>query len=234
MNAFDRFGQAHWMVVAVTAAAALVAIRTARHSRAGAVVRIALSILLAATMLAFLIGEGVRGTLTPTDFLPLHLCDFAVLLAIVSLLTLRRRAAELLYFLSLAEVLAIITPDVGHGFPHPHTMVFFILHGGTLVAALLLTFGYRLMPEKGGVVRALVFLNVYAAFTAVVNLMLGTNFLYLRYKPSQPSPLDWMGRWPWYLIASEAVAAALFLIADVPFRRHRSRAEVDVERGDRR
>jgi hypothetical integral membrane protein (TIGR02206 family) len=74
------------------------------------------------------------------------------------------------------------------------------------------------MPEKGAVVRALIFLNAYAAFAAVVNTFLGTNFLYLRHKPAQASPLDWMGPWPWYLVASEIVAAILFFLADRPFR----------------
>ena len=207
--------------MAVTTAIVLVAIRAARGARAGAFVRVALSVILATTMLAFLIREGRRGTLNATDFLPFHLSDFAVLLAIFSLLTLRQRAAELLYFLSFAEVLAILTPDVDHAFPHPHTMIFFILHGGTLVAALLLTFGYRLMPERGAVVRALVFLNVYAAFAALVNVILDTNFLYLRRKPVQASPLDWMGPWPWYLVASEIVAVILFFLADLPFRWNR-------------
>ncbi len=221
VNGFDRFGLAHCVVFAIIAAVTLVCIRAARNARAATVIRIALSVVLAGSMLAFLTREGLRGTLTPTDFLPLHLSDFAVFLAIFCLVTLRQRAAELLYFLSFAELLAIITPDVGHGWTHPLTMVFFLLHGGTFVSAFFLTFGLGLHPEKWAVFRALGFLNVYAAFAAVVNAILDTNFLYLRHKPEQPSPLDWMGPWPWYLVASEIVAAILFFVAETPFRKRR-------------
>jgi hypothetical integral membrane protein (TIGR02206 family) len=217
VGAFDRFGPDHWMVMVSTTAAAVVAIRAARNGRS-VLVRIVLCITLVATMVAFLVIEGQRGTLTPTDFLPLHLSDFAVFLAIFSLVTLRQRAAELLYFLSFAEALAIVTPDVHHALPHLRTIVFFVLHGATLVAGMFLTFGERLMPEKGAVIRTLLFLNLYAAFAAVVNALLGTNFLYLRRKPAHASPLDWMGSWPWYLVVTEAVAVVLFLLADLPFR----------------
>src|SRR5688500_8263600 len=87
VGAFERFGPDHWMVMAATTAATVVAIRAARHGRSLSI-RIALSITLVATMIAFLVIEGRRGTLTPTDFLPLHLSDFAVFLAIFSLVTL--------------------------------------------------------------------------------------------------------------------------------------------------
>ncbi len=217
MNAFIRFGGGHLLGLAAVLAAAMVAIAAGRHPRASLVARGILSVVLAATLVAFLVSEGARGTLTALDFLPFHLSDFAVLLAIFSLLTLRRRAAELLYFLSIAEILALLTPDVSHGFRSFHTIVFFVLHGGTLVAAVLLTFGLKLPPERGAVVRALLFLHAYACLIALVNAMLDTNFLYLRQKPAQPSPLDWMGPWPWYLITADAVAAVLFSIANAPF-----------------
>lgn len=189
----------------------------ARREPTAAIARGSLSIVLAATLIAHLLVEATRGELTTLDFLPLHLSDFAVLLAIFSLLTLRQRAAELLYFLSIAELLAILTPDVGSGFRSFRTVVFFLLHGGTLVAAVLLTFGLRLIPQRGAVIRALIFLHAYAIVAALANAALGTNFLYLRRRPSQPSLLDWMGPWPWYLIGASAIAAVLFSIANAPF-----------------
>ena len=196
----------------------VVALLAARHNRAGSFMRSGLSIVLAGTMVLFLVVEGRRGALTALDFLPLHIRDFAVLLAIFALLTLHQRAAELLYFLAWAELLAILTPDVSRPLTHPYTLVFFILHSGVMVAAALLTFGYGLIPQKRAVLRALVFLNLYAGFAALVNLSFGTNFLYLRRKPAQPSPLDWMGPWPWYLLTAELVAGFVFLLAYLPFR----------------
>lgn len=215
---FNRFGPAHLSVLVVIVSAALTLLALVWRHGAGTFVRFTLVFLLGAGMMLYYLSEGMRGTLDLLDFLPFHLSDFAVLLAIFALLTVRQRAAELLYFLSIAELLALLTPDVARGFDHPHTISFFLLHGGTMVAAIVLTFGFRLQPEKGAVARALIFLNAYAAFAAVINGILGTNFLYLRRKPIQPSPLDWMGPWPWYLLAAELIAVILFSIAYLPFR----------------
>lgn len=216
MDSFVRFGAGHVLTIVIIAMTAGAAIWAGRSGH-GRFLRIALSTILAVTMVAYLISEGVRGTLTGFDFLPLHLSDFAIFLAIFALLTLRQRAAELLYFLVIAELLAIVTPDVDRGFRDPNTPIFFILHGGTLIAGLLLPFGFGLMPEKGAVLRALLFLNVYAGIAALANAALGTNFLYLRRKPAQASPLDWMGPWPWYLVAAEVVAVILFSLEYAPF-----------------
>lgn len=221
VSSFVRFGPGHALTIAVIAAAAVAAARAPQPFRGA--LRVAIAIALAAAMLAFVAAEAIRGTLTLTDVLPFHLSDFTVFLAIGALLALRQRAAELLYFLSVAAVLATLTPDVARALPHPYTIIFFVLHGGTIVAASLLTFGYGLRPERGAVARALLFLNAYALFAALMNATFDTNFLYLRGKPSQPSLLDWMGPWPWYIVSAEIVAAAFFFAADLPFRRTRAR-----------
>jgi uncharacterized membrane protein YwaF len=53
----------------------------------------------------------------------------------------------------------------------------------------------------------------------IVNLLLGTNFMYLRHKPSVATPLDWMGPWPVYIGVCGVVALVLFHALALPFRR---------------
>ncbi len=219
---FVRFGPGHLIVMAVIAAAAVAAVWTARQTQARTYIRWSLIALLGAATLAYFIGEAIGGTLSGWDFLPFHLSDFAVFLSIYALASLRRRAAELLYFVSIAALLAIATPDLERGFDDWYSVVFFALHGGVVAAAAALTFGFGLTPEKGAVVRAFVLTNLYAAFAALLNLVLGTNFLYLRRRPAQPSPLDWLGGWPWYIAAGEVIALVLFSLAYIPFARRRA------------
>jgi len=66
---------------------------------------------------------------------------------------------------------------------------------------------------------ALLVVNVWAAMVAAFNLRFGTNYMFLCHKPQAASALDMMGPWPWYLIAGEVVAFAIFFLLGLPFRR---------------
>jgi hypothetical integral membrane protein (TIGR02206 family) len=85
------------------------------------------------------------------------------------------------------------------------------------MSCLWVTFidGYRLTFKS--VWKALLALDLYAVFVAVVNYFTGGNYLFISRKPSTPSLLDYLGPWPWYLISLEAVAVAIFLILYLPF-----------------
>lgn len=220
MMPFLRYGPGHVVALLVVVSAAAAVAVIARRPGARLYVRAVLAFVLAAATLTYLVGEGLRGTLTGWDFLPFHLSDFAIFLAIYALVTLRQRAAELLYFLSLSALFALATPDVERGFADWRTVVFFVTHGATVVSAAALTFGFGLKPQRGSVLRAIVFVNLYALVAAAINAVLGTNFLYLCGKPAQPSLLDYLGEWPWYLLSVELLMAALFTGAYLPFRRH--------------
>jgi uncharacterized membrane protein YwaF len=58
----------------------------------------------------------------------------------------------------------------------------------------------------------------WAGLVGLVNLALGTNFMYLCRKPSVPTLLDWMGPWPVYLGTAALAALALFGLLALPFR----------------
>jgi hypothetical integral membrane protein (TIGR02206 family) len=143
-----------------------------------------------------------------------------MVLALVCLARPRRSAVEILYFWALAgSGLAMLTPDLPWGFPRWEFVVFFGLHGMVLVAAVVLVFGLGLRPQRGAPGRAFLATLVLAAMAGVTNVLLGTNFMFLRQKPPTPTLLDHMGPWPVYIAVGALVALVLFHLLALPFRR---------------
>ena len=178
---------------------------------------------LAAFLLAGAIGyvaaEWRLGILSVRDFLPLHLCDFAIFVAVFALLTRRPGAAELLWFWALTgTLLAVVTPAVDGSFPDWRWMLYFAMHGGVIAAALVLVVGCGIRPRPGAAWRAFGWTLVYAGAVGIVDLITGANFLWLRAKPPQPTLLDWLGPWPVYLLGAGAIGLAGFHLLALPFR----------------
>lgn len=181
-------------------------------------VRLGLAAFLTIGLLIALIDSLPLRGLDWIDILPLHFCDFAVLVAIVALATKRQAVCEILYFWGLSgTVIAMLTPDVDRGFPDARCASFFALHGVVAISAAVVAFGMGVRPGPGANWRVFWFTNAYAAVIAVIDWTAGENFLYLRAKPSQPSILDVMGPWPWYILAADALAWLIFRALMIPF-----------------
>jgi hypothetical integral membrane protein (TIGR02206 family) len=225
---FAVFGPDHLAVLALTAAGALALVALARRHRmdgVGKTLRLTLAALMLAGVLGYVGAELRLGQTALVEFLPLHLCDAAIFVGVFALVTRHALACELLYFWALAgSTLAMVTPEVIWAFPDWRFVVFFLMHGLTVIAAAVLTFGFGCRPRPGAAWRAFGLTLGYAAFVAVLNRLLDANFLYLRAKPVAPTLLDHFGPWPWYLVVSAAVGLALFHALAVPFRGARPEA----------
>ena len=218
MNRFVPFGAAHLGALGVTAALSVLLVHLAWRATpaAGRALRLALAAALLIATAATL--AHWRGALSVWDVLPLHLCDFLILVAAFALVTLRPVAAELLFFWAGGTALAMLGPDLQSGFPSWTFVSFFALHGLVVVAAVVVTFGFDRRPRDGAPWRVFALTNAYAIVVGLVNAAFGTNYLFLRRKPDGATLLDWFGPWPVYLFVAEGVALALFLALDAPFR----------------
>ena len=164
--------------------------------------------------------------------LPLQLCDVVAFVSAAALWTRRPLLVELSYFWGLAGTAnGLISPDVPTHFPSYLFLQYFIAHGTIVAAALILVVGLRITPRRGAVARVFGLTVVLAAIDAVVNLIVGSNYLYLRHTPDVPNLLDLLGPWPWYIVAAAGLALVIFTVLDLPFWIGRRRLAQRIPQG---
>ncbi len=231
---FVRFGTSHLLVLlsVVLFASLLVALVRQRTRRTSTVICTSLATLLVAAHVAEWLGAWYQQRLT-LQHMPLQLCDVSAALAVWTLLRRDARVFEPLYFFALCGTLpALLTPELAADFPDPRFGDYFVSHGLVVVATLVASAGLRLQVTPGACLRAFMLLNGWVAFTGAVNVVLGTNFLYLCHKPVDPTLFDALADWPGYLAQLEVIALALFYMAELPWRRvARGHTRLDTRRG---
>lgn len=157
------------------------------------------------------------------NIIPFHLCDFAGFLAGYALLTRKRWAQELTYYWGLAATLqALITPALTYTYPHLTFFTFFFHHFAIVGAASFIAVcdGWRpLHPWWLSPLRAFVSVNLYLLFAGIMNEVLGTNFGFLAHPPPNPSLIDHLGPWPYYILSFEVIALLLFILLTLPWLR---------------
>jgi hypothetical integral membrane protein (TIGR02206 family) len=157
------------------------------------------------------------------SIVPFHLCDLAAVLAGFALLTRRQVLCELTFYWGLAGTLqGLLTPAIQVGYPAWPFVTFFVMHFSIVAAALYLPIvdGWRpAKPWWRSPLRAFLWVNVYILVAMAINKGLGTNFGFAAHKPVNPSLLDHLGPWPWYLLSLELLALVLFSLLTMPFLR---------------
>ncbi len=72
-------------------------------------------------------------------------------------------------------------------------------------------------PTLKSLIRVLIFTNIYIILVAIINFIIGTNYLFLNRKPDAASIVDFLGPWPWSTIAMEGVIIISFIILYIPY-----------------
>ncbi|HET6219688.1 MAG TPA: TIGR02206 family membrane protein [Acidobacteriaceae bacterium] len=152
--------------------------------------------------------------------LPLEVCDLALWITVAALIYPRQRLLELAYYWGLTGAsMALVTPYLTAPLTSLSSLTFFAGHGMIVASVIFLLGTGRMRPSPGSWRFALLVLNGIALVDFCVDRWLGTNYMYLLRKPPIASLLSIMGPWPWYILAADALAAALFLGLQWPFRR---------------
>ncbi len=218
---FVLFGPAHLAYIAAIPLVALLLIRAAHGSpQVARRIRLAFGWFLLINELVWyaykLATEGVRFP----EGLPLNLCDLSLWLSVFALLTLHRWACEPAWFAGIAgAAMAVLTPELWAPTCSYPTAYFFTAHGGIIAAMIFLVVTHQTRPGPHAIWRALLVLNGWAAFVATFDTIFHTNYMFLCRKPVAASLLDFLGPWPWYILAGELLAFLFFLLLALPFRR---------------
>lgn len=153
------------------------------------------------------------------NHMPLHVCGVAVLLTTWTLLFRSGKTYEIVYFWGLVGAAnAVLTPGgLAVDFPQYRFFQYFIAHSGIVTGVLFATWGLGMRPTLRGMFRAFGYLAGFAAFVAVANLLLGSNFMWLSAAPPGTVSPFFAAPWPWYLPILAVVGFTMFFVVLSPF-----------------
>src|SRR5277367_1780452 len=158
--------------------AATLAVWYARRSseRTTALLARGLALVIIAAWAGEYLADAVLGTWSVKYDLPLQLTDVISIVSALALWTRRRRLVELCYLWAMTATLqAVLTPDLGHGFPGVFYFTYFTYHVAAVVGACLLVFGERLYLQRGAVLRVYLTTLAWACVAGLGDLVAGGN-----------------------------------------------------------
>ena len=225
MPAFEFLGTPHIVAMSLTLAMAVaLLLLVSRYKRAANGICLAVAGVL-------LVNEVVHwvwrlSTMSFEEFvhnnLPLHICGISVFAVIIALVFRKRLAFEIAWFWGLVGATnAVITPQIEVGYPEYRFFQYFIVHGGIVVGALLANVGLGMRPTPMSLVRAFALLVALTAMVFSVNLLLGSNYMFLMAPPVSESPF-FFAPWPWYIPILGLIALFLFFLLLLPFLSRKS------------
>ena len=220
---FSAFGASHLTVLVLFAigAAALVWIgRRQTESQARGLGRV-LGALIMAIFGVALVYKLVQPSIASS--VPLQLCDLAELTAAYALWSRRNWAFTLTYYWGLPlSSQALITPDLdGRDFPSHGFLTFFALHLLIVWTAIYLTWGRGMRPSWRSYRFAVITTLAWGAFTLAFNTIGGTDYGFLNRKPLNPSLLDLLGPWPFYVLAEIVIVGTVWALMTWPWEMKR-------------
>ena len=166
---------------------------------------------------------NLRG-LSLTEDLPLHLCNYGLLIAAVGLITLNRFCFEFAYFTGTTAVMqALLTPNFDDLKNLTEYVVYFIHHALIIQFALWNVVVDGMLTSRGAVARTLLLIVAMMPPVGLVNWLTDANYMYLRARPAVDNPLV-IGDWPWYIVSVMIIGWVLMLIASLPMQWLRRRS----------
>ncbi len=219
---FRHFDASHIAVLMLTVVLPLALAWLARRKRSDSFSQ-RIAIALAAVLTVNFLGYPIYLLFFPTEsaghWLPMQLCDWALVATVVALLRRSLRWFELAYFWGLAATLqAIVTPNLDVGFPSVRFISFFVAHCGIVISVLYLFLTFGLRPHPWSLVRVWLWSQLYLASALVANALTGANYGFLSHKPARASLLDFLSDQPVvYVLQLEFLAILFYALLYLPF-----------------
>ncbi|MBT8190123.1 MAG: TIGR02206 family membrane protein [Bacteroidia bacterium] len=218
---FTPWTRAHGLPILIIALAGLISIiygLNVKDRKRKKQILFYLSLVPAQATLFNILFPLIEGDFNIHEDLPFHVCRFAALIAPFVIWKESKFWMGILYFWILAGTLnANITPDVQYGFPHWSYFEYWLLHSFLVILPLYYVIVLKIKIQFRDLTNAFWGANVFLIFTLLINISIGSNYMYSRAKPPVPSLLDLMGPWPTYLLTGQLLAGVLFFILYLPF-----------------
>ena len=184
--------------------------------------RYGMAIVLVGQYLGWMLWEAVTGRFTLSLSLSLNLCDMSNFLLAFLLIRPGHRLFEVLYFWALAGTIqSYITPNITFGFPHFEFFVFYLQHGGEILAILYFVFVLKYRPTPISIVKTYAWLMALIVFVYTFNLITDSNYMFLMADTPHPSTVTKMialfGAPPRHMIGLALVALVSILILYIPW-----------------
>jgi hypothetical integral membrane protein (TIGR02206 family) len=219
--AFRMFGPPHLVVLGLVLVInlALVPLRHVLGEGGRRAFRLGLAVLMGVAFLAHVAWRMRMGFWDVRVDLPLHLCDLTTLLSLVLLITRSRWLYDFVYFLGVGGAIqALVTSNVGiYGYPHLYFVTSMFLHGGIITTGIYFTVVEGFRPTWRTLARVAAWMFAYTVVIFGLNLLIGSNYLFIAHRPEFPSLIDELGPWPWYVLGLVGVGLASLVILYLPF-----------------
>ena len=148
--------------------------------------------------------------------LPLHLCNYGLVIAAIGMVTRNRFCFEFAYFTGTTAVMqALLTPNLDDLKNLTEYVVYFIHHALIIQFALWNVVVDGMVTSRGAVARTLLLIVAMMLPIGLVNWLADANYMYLCARPAVDNPLLF-GDWPWYIASVMLIGWMLMLIADIP------------------
>jgi hypothetical integral membrane protein (TIGR02206 family) len=235
-RSFAAYGASHWVVLILLATGVGVLAWFGagyRGTRTVQVVGRGFAVVLVAFHVPILVYDLSPARFAIDHSLPFQISDLTWMAAACALWFRWQWAYLLTYYWGLTLVpQALITPALDAAeFPSIDFVSFWGQHILVIWATVYLTWWIGMRPNWGGFAFAAVVTVGWGLVMLGFNAVAGTNYMFVSHKPDNPSLLDFMGDWPWYLLVELAVGLAGWALLTWPWTRVQDRVAGPIVRG---
>ena len=148
-----------------------------------------------------------------TKDIPLHMCNFLPFIMVWVYATKSRKIwATIFFWVVLGVSQANFTPSVQYSLFHYDAIRYWMVHMGLVLLALYPAVEWKWELEITDVGRTVLWLNVAAIIIYGLNIMLGSNYLYVMGKPPGTTFFSILPPWPTYIIVLEVIVVVWSLM----------------------
>ncbi|PAT02031.1 TIGR02206 family membrane protein [Candidatus Izimaplasma bacterium ZiA1] len=160
--------------------------------------------------LAFIIWNylhSLNGDVRFITTLPLQLCSYAIWGLAIALIIKSEKLFNFLFIFGVVSVLALIFPNLNHGFDSFRYYQLYFSHSLLFVALIYLYKVHNFYPKRKDLINSFILLQGLIVFSLILNILFTTDFLFIG--PGN-KPIDFAWDWPYHIIQYEGFMAILY------------------------